>query len=276
MQLQWFPGHMHRARKQIKENLGKVDLVLEVLDARAPQASRNPLLNEIIGQKPRVLLMNKSDLADPLQNKIWQQALQSPLCKVLLVSAVKRQSLKAITQYCKNTFKDKRWFQRRPVRAMIIGIPNVGKSTIINALSGGKKAGVENTPGFTKDILRYDTSLGLQIYDSPGVLWPKFEDREVGIMLAALGSIRDSILPIEEVALYVLQNLLEHYPDVLLKRYQLEPGTDDPLNQVGLARGVLKAGGVVDRDKAAFMMLKDLREGRLGKITIEIPSQKKG
>jgi len=275
MQLQWFPGHMHRARKQIKENLNKVDLVLEVLDARAPMASKNPLLNEIIGQKPRLILLNKSDLADPIQNPIWQSTLESAHTRVILVSAVQRKSLKSITRYCKNTFKDKRWFQRRPVRAMIMGIPNVGKSTIINGLSGGKKAGVANTPGFTKDIIRYDTSIGLQIYDSPGVLWPKFEDREVGLALAALGSIRDSILPIEEAAVYFLNLAMIHYPEVLKERYQITPGMSDPLNQVGIARGVLMSGGVVNRDKAAFMLLKDLREGRLGRISLELASENK-
>jgi len=264
---------MHRAKKQIKENLKRVDVILEVMDSRAPLSSRNPLIDELVGQKPRILLLNKSDLSDPLSSELWIKEFNKLSQSTLLLSATNKKTLPRIIKQCNTLFREKKWFQRRPVRAMILGIPNVGKSTIINGLSGGKKAGVANTPGFTKDIIRYDTKKNLQIYDSPGVLWPKFEDPQVGLKLAVLGAIKDTILPIEEVASFGLEKMCTYYPDSIFQRYKLEIQEQDKLKKVAQVRGALLPGGLVDREKAAYLFLNDLREGRLGKFTLETPGQ---
>ncbi|MDA3851668.1 MAG: ribosome biogenesis GTPase YlqF [Spirochaetaceae bacterium] len=269
MQVQWFPGHMHRGRKQIRENLKRVDIVLEIVDARAPLSSSNPLLKELTQQKKKILILNKMDLADPIYTKLWMETLKNENDDVIAVSAKNNNSMKQIPQLCEKLFCNSRWFNRRPVRALIMGVPNVGKSTIINNLAKNKKAPVANSPGFTKDVLRYEAGKKLQIFDSPGILWPKFEIQETGLTLACLGSVRDSVLPLNDVIEFFLDILIAHYPKLLEQRYSIELPSEDIVQQIGLKRGAILPGGIVDRDKTILLILRDFREGRIGRITLE-------
>ncbi len=201
MAIQWFPGHMTKTKKIIKENLKKVDMVIEILDARAPLASRNPLLDELTEGKPRLILLNKADLADPSVTEQWIRYFQSSgNTAALSVNSKNAKSLKSVPGECRKLCREKKWINRRPVKAMIVGIPNVGKSTVINTLAGKKKAQAANQPGVTKDMQRVPVSRELQIFDTPGLLWHKFEDQIVGMKLASLGSIRDAILHLDDIA----------------------------------------------------------------------------
>lgn len=275
MQVQWFPGHMHKARKQIKENLKRVDMLWELRDARAPLASINPILQDLGSHKPRIIILNKMDRSDPVLTKLWVKELSLGNTQVVSLTAIKNNTLNPLIQKTKQRFQQSRWFQRRPIRIMILGIPNIGKSTLINSLAGKKKAPVANSPGFTRDVLRYDTQRGIQIFDSPGILWPKFEDKEVGYLLASLGSIRDSILPQEEIAQFALERIMSQYPRELKTRYDLGENPLEWLHDIGAQRGALLSGGVVDLDKAAMFVLKDLRDGKLGRVTLEHPHSDK-
>lgn len=273
MSIQWYPGHMHRAGKIIRENLSKVDVIIEVLDSRIPRSSMNPMVAQYAGNKPRVLFLNKMDLGDPSITSSWEKYFIEKGEKVLSLSSTKRKSLSPVMQLFKPMFIDKKWYKRRPVRALIMGIPNVGKSTLINGLSGNKKAAVANTPGFTRDVVRYDTQYHLQIFDSPGILWPKIENQETGIKLAAVGSIRDSILSMEEIARFILDRCICYYPQFIEKRYGIDRTEQDIFLKIALNRGALRPGGEPDVDKTAFIIIKDLREGRLGRISLETPGE---
>ena len=279
MAIQWFPGHMTKTKKLIRENLKKVDMVIEILDARAPLASRNPLLDELTEGKPRLILLNKSDLADPGVTDQWLDFFRRiPHVNALAVNSKDNKSLKAVTSECRKLCRDKRWINRRAVKAMIVGIPNVGKSTVINTLAGRKKAQAANQPGVTKDMQRVPVSRELHIFDTPGLLWHKFEDQVVGMKLASLGSIRDAILHLDDIAYACVSYLKGVYPELLMKRYKMEwdPGKDDPapedlITQIGLNRGLLISGGGVDYERAARLLLKELRDGVLGRVTLEQP-----
>ncbi len=279
MQVQWFPGHMTKASREIKENIKKVDIVIEILDARVPYSSRNPLLKKITSQKKRIILLNKEDLADPAATRMWLDYFQREEGTLpLAVSAQNRKSLSRITPAAKQLCAGSRWLERRPVRAMILGIPNVGKSTLINALAGKRKAGVANTPGFTREMQRFDAGPGLQIFDTPGMLWPKFEDMHSGFNLAALGSIKDTILPIERIALFTVPYVTAMYDGELRGRYKWETVPEDPvrfIDELGRKRGCLVSGGEVDREKACFLFLKELREGKIGRISLERPGEER-
>ncbi len=286
MSIQWFPGHMTRTKKLINENLKKVDMVIEILDARAPLASRNPLLAELTKDKPRLILLNKSDLADPARTEQWIRFLsEGSTVKAVSVNSKNKKTLKHVPKECKALCKGKKWVNRRPVRAMIVGIPNVGKSTVINTLAGKKKAAASNKPGVTRDAQHVPVSREIQILDTPGILWHKFDDQLVGLKLAALGSIKDAVLLVDEIALEVLKFLSRTYPEALVRRYKLTGRGDEPLtaeklkamdvhdlmDQIAERRGLLVAGGTADKERAARLIIKELRDGIIDRITLEEP-----
>ncbi|MDA3958982.1 ribosome biogenesis GTPase YlqF [Oceanispirochaeta sp.] len=284
MSIQWFPGHMTRTKKLILENLKKVDMVIEILDARAPLASRNPLLEELTREKPRLILLNKADLADPVVTKLWIEKLTNGnIIKAVSVNSRNIRTLKTVPQECKNLCRDKKWVSRRPVRTMIVGIPNVGKSTVINTLAGKRKAQAANKPGVTKDIQHIPVSRELQVLDTPGILWHKFDDQLVGLKLAALGSIKDAVLLLDQIALGVLGFMRICYPEILIKRYKLKNGQEDLysseevksvephvlLEMIARNRGLLLPGGDSDIERTARMFLKELRDGIIGQVSLE-------
>jgi len=279
--IQWFPGHMHKTRKLIKENLKKVDVIIEILDARVPVSSSNPIIDELTGDKPRVVVLNKADLADKSITKQWSEHFKSFGNNRLPVevSSKTKENLNAIVRGCQTLCKGAKWIDRRPVRAMIVGIPNVGKSTVINALAGRKKAAVGNKPGLTKDMQRLNVSDSLQIYDTPGILWPKFEDQDIGFKLALLGSIKDSILILDEISMKGLEYMVHYYPQRIMDRYKLEEIPEDTIELIeiiGKKRGCLIAGGAIDYEKAINLFLLDLRNGKLGRFSLETPGEESG
>ncbi len=279
--IQWFPGHMHKTRKLIKENLKKVDVIIEILDARVPISSSNPIIDELTGDKPRVVVLNKSDLADKQVTEQWKVYFKSLGDNRLPVevSSKTKENLNAIVRGCQTLCVGAKWIDRRPVRAMIVGIPNVGKSTVINALAGKKKAIVGNKPGVTKDMQRLNVSDSLQIYDTPGILWPKFEDQDIGFKLALLGSIKDSILILDEISMKGLEYMVLKYPKRIKERYKIDELPDDTvelIELIGKKRGCLISGGAIDYEKAINLFLLDLRGGKLGKFSLESPGEEIG
>ena len=274
-QVQWFPGHMAKTKRLIGENLKRVDVVIEVLDSRAPLSSGNPLLRQITAGKPRLAVLNKDDLADPEATALWADSFRSEGRVVpLRVSAATRQGLDAIPKQCRELCRGASWLQRRPVRALIAGIPNAGKSTIINALSRRRKAEAGATPGLTRDLRRIPVSPQFELFDTPGLLWHMFEDPRSGLILAALGAIKETILPDEEVTGEFLAYMSRRYPSLLAERYRLEEIPTDPhelVELVGRRRGCLQAGGRVDWPRTCQIVLKDLREGKFGPVSLEWP-----
>lgn len=275
MQIQWFPGHMNKTINIIKETLTKVDVVIEILDARVPVSSSNPMIKELIGDKPRLVVLNKNDLSDPIVTKRWMEYFKG-LEHTMPVEVSSRTfyNLDSISKVCKELCKNAKWIDRREVRGMVVGIPNVGKSTIINALSGKKKVAVGNKPGLTRNLQRINITNSLQIYDTPGILWPKFEDKTVGYNLAALGSIKDTILDLIDISRSALDYFIKRYPDRIKERYNIDNLPDDSydlLSLIGKKRGCLQTGGVIDLDRAVSFFLKDLRDGKLGLISLEEP-----
>ncbi len=273
--IQWFPGHMARGKRLIRDNLKKVDLVIDVLDARSPKASSNPLLYELTSSLPHVLVLNKEDLADPKATRAWQERWTGnkrllPVC----VSASNKRGVQAIERACLELCQDAPWRHRRPVRALIAGIPNVGKSTLINAMAGRRKVDSGAMPGLTRDLRRVPVSRNLEIFDTPGMLWHKFERPADGVVLAALGAIKETILPDETVLRNLLRYLQQVYPELLAQRYLLAPLPSDPqelLEAVARRRGCLLPGGRVDEPRICAAVLKDLRQGRIGRVSLQWP-----
>lgn len=286
MTIQWFPGHMTRAKRQIEEKLKLIDVVFELIDARVPVASRNPMIDEIVGAKPRLILLNKADLADPAMNAKWIDWFRSFGREILAIDANTGTGVKEISGRVKLLLREKierqiaKGMKPRPARALIVGIPNVGKSTLINRLAGRSAAVTGDRPGVTKGQQWIRTGGDLELLDTPGILWPKFEDPEVGFKLAATGAIKEEVLHIDEVACHLLRWLAAEYPGTLKDRYGL---ADVPaqlsdvaaaagvLEEIGRRRGCLAGGGHVDYEKAAGVVLRDLRTGKLGRITLEAP-----
>ncbi len=273
MTIQWFPGHMTRARKQILAALDKTDVVLELCDARAPQSSRNPLLGELIGKKPRLVVINKSDLTSPNCLKIWKEKISEETgCAVIAVSCPKRQGLDQIKVEAKNLTRSLKWFGMRGIRILVTGIPNVGKSTLINTLSQAKKTATADKPGLTRGVQTVRTYDDIVILDTPGILWHKFEDPMVGEKLAILGSIRDEVLDTTELAKWVLGYLLENQPDKVMERYNWTEKDILPtaaLEKIAGTRVPLMTGGNLDMERAGMLVLRDLREGRLGPLCLD-------
>ncbi|QNM05930.1 ribosome biogenesis GTPase YlqF [Qiania dongpingensis] len=282
MQVQWYPGHMTKARRAMQEDIKLVDLVIELLDARAPLSSRNPDIDELGRQKARLIILNKADLADARANKAWEIYFEDKGCTVVQVDARRRADMKpiqaAILSACREKIERdrRRGIKNRPVRAMVVGIPNVGKSTFINSYAGRACAKTGNRPGVTRGNQWIRLSKDVELLDTPGILWPKFEDQEVGIRLAMLGSIKDDILNTDELSMRLLDCLSARYPEALKERYQLPEeaygkGPAEILAEVARLRNCLLKGSELDYGKAARMVIEDFRCGRLGRITLELP-----
>ena len=275
MSIQWFPGHMHKARKEIAKVIAQIDVVIEVLDARLPYSSENPLVEQLRGNKPMIKVLNKSDLAEAGRTRKWLKHFNSEKggvnTQAMALRVDDKQALAQLVELCKRC-APARVQADRPVRVMIMGIPNVGKSTLINALMGRKLAKVGNEPAVTKTQQRFVAHNGLAVFDTPGILWPKIEDPDSSYRLAASGAIRDTVVEYEDVALYALEFLMQDYPGLLLQRFKLDEmpeSAHDTLELIGRKRGCLRSGGVVDRTKAGEVLIGDLRSGLIGRLSFE-------
>ena len=276
--LQWYPGHMRKAERLVKENLKLVDVVVELLDARIPLSSANPVLREIVGDKPRVIVLNKADLADEAATRAWVKYFAEQELVAVPVDAVKGRGVKELVQAIAKCAKPKtdklvqHGAKARAARCMILGIPNVGKSSLINRLSGGTKTKVENRPGVTRAKQWIRLGEQLELLDMPGILWPKFENRQAALHLAFTGAINDNVYDVASVVLLLLNTLREEYPADLVARYRLEgdlPSGTELLEEIGRRRGCLRAGGKIDYEKAEQIVLTDFRSGRLGRVTLD-------
>lgn len=276
--IQWFPGHMHKAHKQIKEVLPQVDIIIEVVDARIPYSSENPLIAHIRENTPCIKVLNKSDLADPEITQQWIEYLeQEQGIKALAITTSKTEQVHQITRLCEQMLPNKLG-QDKQIRAMIMGIPNVGKSTIINILADRIIAKTGNEPAVTKQQQRIRLPSGIMLSDTPGFLWPKIENANSGYRLAVTGAIKDTAIEYEDIAYYAAEYLLANYPDRLKARYELEtlPESDHELMEaIALRRGCLRAGGHFDIYKVSTILLNELRSGALGPLSIETPEMAK-
>ena len=282
--IQWFPGHMAKTRRLITENLPQVDLVIEVLDARIPYSSKNPELRRLVGQKPVLTILSKSSLADPEAGRIWMDYYKSCGRRAVFTDCVTGFGMDRLAQAVEEMLAEKRerydakGMTGRTLKAMIVGIPNVGKSSLINKISGGKKAKVENRPGVTVTKQWVTTQVGLDLLDMPGVLWPKFEDQIVGENLAITGAIKDDIMDMERIAFALVGRLRTLYPELLAERYKLgDLSQYDDLDAwelfhvIGRKRGFLMAGGVVNTERCARAVVDEFRAAKIGRITLERP-----
>jgi len=279
MNYQWYPGHMTKAKRMMQENIKLIDLIIELVDARIPLSSRNPDIDELGKNKARIVLLNKADLADPEYNKQWMNYFENLGAHVLEVNSKSGNGIKAINGLVREACREKierdkkRGIVNRPVRAMVVGIPNVGKSTFINSFAGKACAKTGNKPGVTKgkQWIRLDKSL--ELLDTPGILWPKFEDRQVGMRLAFIGSMNDEVIIMEELACDLLQLLKELYPEAVCRRYDIEwqESMAGMLEEIARSRGCYTKGENLDLKKAADIVTDDFRSGRLGRMTLERP-----
>ena len=276
-QIQWFPGHMNKTRRLIEEQINRIDIVVEILDARIPQSSRNPLLEEITAGKPLLMILNKSDLADKELTASWVREFEASGFHAAAVTSTEPKTVTGILNRCRQISEKQSGKSNEKINVLIAGVPNVGKSTIINALKKEKKASVQNKPGHTRDFQRIVISNTMTLIDTPGILWHKFEPG-TGYRLAVMGSIKDSILDMYNIASAALIMLKNAYPERLADRYNLE--TED-LNQmeevlidlIGRSRGMLKKGGIVDFERACNVIVREIRDGKLGAMTFESPDQ---
>lgn len=284
-QIQWFPGHMAKTRRLIAANLSLVDAVVEIVDARAPLSSRNPEMDHMTRNKPRLVLLNKSDLADERTTQQWINYFRQNGSEALAVDCKSGKGLKAILPSIKNTVlkelmekRAKNGMTGAAIRLMIVGIPNVGKSSLINKLAGSKRAKVEDRPGVTRTKQWVKLDNNTELLDMPGVLWPKFEDQDVAVRLAFTGAISDDILDIETLAMKLLAYLAENYPESLKDRYKIELSDEDTglelLEKVGKKRGMMISGGEINTERAAITVIDEFRSGKLGRITLEAPQKK--
>ena len=279
MHFQWYPGHMTKARRMMQENIKLIDLIIELVDARVPLSSRNPDIDELGRGKARLILINKADLAEDRLNDEWVAYFKEKGYYAVKVNSRKGGGIKSIQSVIQEACKEKterdrkRGILNRPVRAMVVGIPNVGKSTFINALAGKACAKTGNKPGVTKGKQWIRLNKSVELLDTPGILWPKFEDQEVGLKLAFIGSIKDEILQTEELAAELVKFLKEYYPGILEEKYDIpeEQDTYKCLADIAKSRHCLVRGSELDTEKAASILLDDFRGGRLGRITLERP-----
>ncbi len=280
MNIQWYPGHMTKTRRQIEADLKLVDAVCEIVDARIPISSRNPDIDAICGAKPRIVILNRMDLADPNGTRRWTEYFKAKGIAAVPVDCKSRRGIGDFQTAVQTVLKEK--IERnaakgmhKPVRIMIVGIPNVGKSTFINQVSGRKGAKAENRPGVTRGKQWVTVNPTLLLLDTPGILWPKFEDPEVGMMLAYTGAVKDGILDVEELACRLMQLLHRRYPQALLDRYGIEAEPETPgyelLEMAGKKRGFLMARGEINTERMAGVLLEEFRSGKLGKFTLEEP-----
>ena len=281
MNYQWYPGHMTKAKRMMQENISLIDLVIELVDAREPISSRNPDIDELGKNKSRIVLLNKSDLADPRANKEWMTYFQNKGFHVVEINSKTGSGVKSIQAVVQEACKEKierdrkRGILNRPVRAMVVGIPNVGKSTFINAFAGKACAKTGNKPGVTKGKQWIKLNKGLELLDTPGILWPKFEDQAIGMKLAFIGSINDEILLTDELAMDLIKHLSLRYSHVIKERYSIEDMSTplEILRGIASNRRCFKKGEELDLDKAAAMFIDDFRSGKLGRISLEWPEE---
>lgn len=277
MNFQWYPGHMTKAKRQMQEDMKLIDLVIELVDARIPLSSRNPDIDDLGKNKYRLILMNKSDLADRKQTEAWSSYFRSRGFFVVCLDARSKNGMKNVTDVIMEACKEKmerdrkRGIKNRPVRAMVVGIPNVGKSTFINSYAGKACAKTGNKPGVTKGKQWIRLNKNVELLDTPGILWPKFEDQMVGLRLALIGSIKDEILNTDELAMELIHILTDMYPGVLKERYGVdeEQKDTDILCEIAEKRNCLSKGNELDYSKAATLLIDEFRSGKLGKITLE-------
>ena len=279
--IQWFPGHMTRTKRQIKESIKLIDAVAEIVDARVPMSSRNPDLTEMVNNKPRLILLNKCDEADPDATAKWMRRFESDGVRAMAVDCRSGTGLKAFVPEVKKLLADRiaalkeKGMGGKSLRVMVVGIPNVGKSSFINKMIGGTKAKVEDRPGVTRGNQWFSVPGGIELLDTPGVLWPKFDDKIVGERLAFTGAIRDNILDTEALAVRLIETLMPLYGDLIRARYKL--GDTDGLDaygiltEIGRRRGMLAGGGEIDTERAAIMLLDEFRAAKFGRITLELP-----
>lgn len=279
--IQWFPGHMTKTRRQIEASLKMVDAVAEIIDARIPVSSRNPVLNELIQNKPRVILMNKCDMADPAQTARWIEHYQSQGIPAIAIDCRTGKGLNSFIPLIKNVLHDRiaAWEAKgmvcRQIRIMIVGIPNVGKSSLINRMAKNSKANVEDRPGVTRSNQWFSIGKGFDLLDTPGVLWPKFEDKLVGERLAFTGAVKDDVLDMQQLAGRLLEVLRDSYPNALNLRYKIDSADItamkgyEILELIGKKRGMLISGGEIDTERASIMLLDEFRSAKLGRITLE-------
>ena len=280
MAINWFPGHMVKTKREIQNNLKLVDAVIEIRDARIPKSSKNPDIDTLCAGKPRVILLNKSDLTDPRVTKAWKESLTNDETIVLEVNALKGEGLNAIKPALLKLLKEKhdrlkaKGLAKITTRAMVVGIPNVGKSTFINKMAKNNIAKTGDRPGVTKNKQWIKTKLGIELFDTPGVLWPKFEDEIVGLNLAFTGAIKDEIMDTEELALKLVERLQETNPEELMTRYKLTELHENPLDNldaIARKRGAIMAGNQIDYNRIAGIILDEFRGGKIGKISLEKP-----
>ncbi len=277
MTIQWFPGHMAKARRQVDEKLKLVDFVIELVDARAPVSSENPMLHEVLKDKPKMVILMKKDLADPKETEKWVEHFKKT-GTAIAINVNDKADIQKVVQLAKQLGKVKmdklseKGIQPRASRAMIVGIPNVGKSTLINRLASRKAAKTGDMPGITKQQLWIKVRGEFDLLDTPGILWPKFEDEDIGYRLAAIGTIKDTILSLQDIVAFAIKYMQEHYPSLLEKRYNITPEMDDMWDvfiMIGKQYGALEGGGNVNFDRVSNIFLQDLRSGRLGHVTFE-------
>lgn len=279
MNIQWYPGHMTKARRMMEEDIKLIDLVIELVDARLPLSSRNPDIDNLAKNKARLILLNKADLADERANNQWTDYFKEKGFFVVKLDSRSGAGMKAINGVIQEACKEKierdrkRGIINRPVRAMVVGIPNVGKSTFINSYAKKACAKTGNKPGVTKGKQWIKLNKNLELLDTPGILWPKFEDQQIGLKLAMAGSINDEILNIAELSVELIKFLVKEYPGTILDRYGVAEDLKelDILEQVGVKRGCLKKGNTIDIDKAADIIVDEFRAGKLGRISLERP-----
>ena len=281
MNIQWYPGHMTKTRRQIQADLKLVDLVAEIIDARIPISSRNPDIDEIVGDKPRLIILNRADQADPAMNKVWGDWFRQRGWWVMETNARDGKGVNQFSAAIKSALKDKieQWKAKglvgRPVRAMVVGVPNVGKSTFINQVAKKKSAKAGNKPGVTRGKQWVNVDPGLDLLDTPGILWPKFEDPQVGMKLAYTGAVKEDVIDLEELASNLMELLWKYYPQTVRDRYKLDMPEDSPgyalLEEAGRKRGFLMARGEINTERMARVLLEEYRSGKLGRITLESP-----
>ena len=276
MAINWYPGHMQKTKRQIKENIDLIDIVFEVIDARIPKSSKNKDIDSMIKNKPRILIMTKYDLCDEKQTKKWKEYYETQGYKVVLVDLINKPNLQPVfdeTNILLRELNEKRknkGLKERKARALILGIPNVGKSTLINRLVGKKAANVGNKPGITKKLEWIRINNQIELLDTPGILWPRLDNQEIALNLASTTAIKEEILDLEEVAIYIINTMLKLYPNQIKERYNLENEEDiiEILDKIGKKIGAIR-NHETDYDKVYTTVLKDLREGYLGKITLD-------
>ena len=284
MNIQWYPGHMTKTRRQIEADLKMVDAVCEIVDARIPISSRNPDIDAICGNKPRIIVMNRMDLADDNATKSWMQYFRSKGYAAVATDCKTKKGISSFQPAVRSVLKEK--IERnaargmnKPLKVMIVGIPNVGKSTLINQISGRKGAKAENRPGVTRGKQWVTVDSSLLLLDTPGILWPKFEDPNVGMMLAYTGAVKEGVIDIEELAAHLMELMLRFYPHTLKERYKVEAEQGTPgyilLEEAGRKRGYLLARGEIHTERMAKVFLDEYRSGKLGRFTLEVPEDLK-